>query len=303
MVNVQIEIFLLAAIGLLLGRRGMISAATREQLIDLLFAIMMPASIIESFMVELTGEVISQTATAFALSCGIQVFYWIWNHVFYRKAAPGRRTVLRYATMVSNAGLIGMPIAAAYFGDRGLLLSAVFLIPQRIFMWSYGLSMFTEASGRDVVRKMLTHPCVVSFAVGFAVMGLCTAGISLPEPVGETLSALSGCTTALSMLLVGSILSDCRLRDLLDRQALTYSFYRLLFIPACIAAILLALPIDSLSAQVAVLLTAMPAASATVMLASKYGCDAPFASEVVMSSTIMSLVTVPVVGMGLSAIW
>lgn len=301
--SIQIEIFLLTGIGFFCGRRDMLSSKTREQLIDLLFAVILPASILDSFQVELTPTVIEQTLGAFLVSCGIQVFYWLWNHVFYRGTSPDHRVCLRYATMVSNAGLIGMPIAAAYFGSRGLLLASIFLIPQRVFMWSYGLSMFTDSSGRDVLRKLATHPCIVSIGIGIGVMGLYTAGIQLPAPVTATVSALSDCSTALGMMAVGGILSDCRLRDVVNREVLTYSLYRLVLIPLCVAGLLLALPVDPLTAQVSILLTAMPAASTTAMLAAKYRGDAPFASELVLSSTLLSLVTVPGVCTALSLVW
>lgn len=51
------------------------------------------------------------------------------------------------------------------------------------------------------------------------------------------------------------------------------------------------------------LLTAMPAASTTAMLAAKYRRDAPFASELVMSSTLLSMVTIPLVALTASAVW
>lgn len=301
--GVQVEIFVLAAIGFLLGKRGMLSASTREQLVDILFAVFLPASVIDSFMIEMTPEVIEQTVTVLALACGIQVFYALWNKVFYRGAQAEHKVVLRYATMVSNAALIGMPVAVAYFGPRGMLLSSVFLIPQRVLTWSYGLTMFGGERGHGVLRKLATHPCIVSIEIGFVVMGLYTAGFELPEPVRLSISALSGCSTPVSMVIVGGILSDCHLRDAINREVLSFSFYRLILIPLCVAAILFALPIDPVSAQVAVLLTGMPAATLTVMLASKYRRDAPFASEVVMSTTLFSLVTIPAMGAGLSFIW
>lgn len=154
-----------------------------------------------------------------------------------------------------------------------------------------------------MLRKLVTHPCIVSIAVGFGVMGLTTAGVELPAPVGATVSALADCTTALGMVAVGGILSDCRLRDLLDREVLTYSLYRLIIIPLCVLLGLAVLPVDALSAQVSVLLTAMPAASTTAMLAAKYRRDALSASELVMSSTLLSMVTVPLVVLTVTAVW
>ena len=64
-------------------------------------------------------------------------------------------------------------------------------------------------------------------------------------------------------------------------------------------AVLIVLPLDLLSMKVCVLLTAMPAANTTVMLAGKYDRDPAFASELVMTSTLLSLFSIPLIsGLG-----
>ena len=62
-----------------------------------------------------------------------------------------------------------------------------------------------------------------------------------------------------------------------------------------VLAVLIVLPLDPLSMKVSVLLTAMPAANTTAMLAGKYGRDPVFASELIMTSTLLSLFTIPLV--------
>ena len=102
---------------------------------------------------------------------------------------------------------------------------------------------------------------------------------------------------------VGAIISECPLREVLDREALIYSFERLIAIPVIVALVLHALPVDAFSSEVCVLLSAMPAASTTAMLAEKYHADSRFASKLVMTSTVLSLITVPAVGMAIRALW
>ena len=89
---------------------------------------------------------------------------------------------------------------------------------------------------------------------------------------------------------------------MLNKDAIVYSFYRLLLIPLLVGILLWKLPLDELSIKVSVLLTAMPAASTTVMLAEKYGRDYKFASELIMTSTLLSLITIPIVAMALNAV-
>src|SRR5699024_4627623 len=137
-------------------------------------------------------------------------------------------------------------------GSLGLLYASIFLLPQRIFMWSYGLSMFTAVDGREVVKKVLTHPCIVSIFIGMAVMALYTYGIQLPDALRETISSLGACSTPLSMLLTGAILSEVNLRELFQRQVLLFSLYRLLILPLIVLAVLILLPLDLLSMKVCV---------------------------------------------------
>ena len=64
-----------------------------------------------------------------------------------------------------------------------------------------------------------------------AVMALYTYGIHLPAALQETISSLGACSTPLSMLLTGAILSEVNLRELFQRQVLLFSLYRLLILP------------------------------------------------------------------------
>ena len=302
MINLQIQIFFMALVGFVLGRKKVLDARTRGHLTDLVLMIALPCSIIGSFQMELSAQILSATLSVLLISIAIQGLYWIWNHLFYRHESEDRRICLKYATMVSNAGFIGMPVSAAVYGPTGLLYASVFLLPQRIFMWSYGLSMFTDVDGREVVKKVLTHPCIVSIFIGMALMVLYTCGIHLPQALDDTISALGACSTPLSMMLTGAILSDVNLRELFQKQVLLFSLYRLIILPLIVLALLLWLPLDPLSMKVSVLLTAMPAANTTVMLAGKYDRDPAFASELVMTSTLLSLFTIPLISGLLSLI-
>lgn len=92
------------------------------------------------------------------------------------------------------------------------------------------------------------------------------------------------------------------MKMMLNKDAIIFSFYRLLLIPFLVGLLLWKLPLDELSIKVSVLLTAMPAASTSVMLAQKYHRDYKFASELIMTSTILSLITIPLVAAALNTV-
>lgn len=80
----------------------------------------------------------------------------------------------------------------------------------------------------------------------------------------------------------------------MDRDTIYYGFIRLVFIPLLVYIGCRLAAVDELVTGVSVVLAAMPAASTTAIIASKYKKDETFATRCVVSTTLLSLVTVPV---------
>ena len=100
--------------------------------------------------------------------------------------------------------------------------------------------------------------------------------------------------TAMSMLVVGTILADVKPRQLWDKSLLLFSGLRLILIPLVVYIGCLIFRVDALVTGVSVLLAAMPAASTTAILAAKYDGDAVYASKCVVITTVLSLLATPV---------
>ena len=291
MAALQAQLFLFIIAGVVLTKIGTITPAGRKSLSDLLINFILPCNIICSFQLDLTGDTLAACGVMIAVSLGVQLFYLLVSRVIYPSASPGRLACLRYATVCSNAGFHGIPIIGGIYGAMGTLLTSVLLIPQRMVMWSAGLSLFTRTDGKSVAKKLATHPCIVSVLIGFALMLL--GNPALPGPLQKALSGASSCNTCLSMLVIGSILAGAEHIDFKDRMMWWYTLVRLLLIPLAVYAVLSLLPIDPLVRNVMVLASGMPAGSTTAILAARYDGDAPFASCLIFISTLFSLVTLP----------
>ncbi len=290
MLNLQLSLFAIMVIGFFCSKKGMLDAKTRGKLSDLLINIILPCSIVASFDIEVTEQLLKSMGYVFVIYMGVQIFAWLVSLVAYRKAPHDKQMVMRHATISSNAGFLGSPIAYGVFGTEGLLYASIALIPVRIFMWSAGLSLYTKTDSRSVIKNLLTHPCVVAVFVGLAVM---FAPFSLPVFVTKTLSSVGGCTTAVSMLVIGAILGEMNVKNLPVGWLSYYSFIRLVFIPLVTFVVLSALKVTPILTGVCTLLSGMPAASMSAILASKYGGDFEFGSQVVFVSTMLSLFTIP----------
>lgn len=95
------------------------------------------------------------------------------------------------------------------------------------------------------------------------------------------------------MILIGMVLADGQKGSFFDRDILTYTLLRLGLMPGGMFLVCKLLGMDTVLAGTAVLLTGMPAGTLSVMLGAKYGSDAPFASRLVIFTTVLSLATIP----------
>lgn len=284
------KLFVLMGIGVFLRKKDIIPENGKKLLTDLIINLILPCSIISSFLVDMTGERLRQTGEIFAISVLIQLVSFLLGHIAYRKCAPSHQTVMQYATVCSNSGILGTPITEGIFGPEGTLLAAVFLIPLRVVMWTLGLSFFTKEAGKTSVKKILTHPCIAAVLIGLTLM---LTGLPLPVLIEDCLRTVGGCNTALSMILVGSIIADMSIRLLYHRDTLYYALIRLMVLPLFALIVCECIHADPLVRNITVILTAMPAGATTSILALKYNGDAAFASACTALTTVLSLLAAP----------
>lgn len=298
LISLQLRMFLIMLTGLIFRKKNLISAEGKKNLTDLVIYLILPCNIVKSFMIAFDDNTLKKFGTVLLVSVLIQVVCALFARLFYNRMAPAHRKVMQYATVASNAGFLGNPVAEGVFGSMGLALASVYLIPQRIVMWSAGVSYFTGDSERfslnarvHMLRRIITHPCIIAVAVGLVFM---LGQIQLPSFLDAALKDIGNCNTAMSMLVIGTILADVRPRDMLDRSIFLFSGLRLILIPLIVYAGCLACAVEPLATGVSVLLAAMPAASTTAILAAKYDGDAAYASKCVVTTTVLSLLTTPV---------
>ena len=294
MFNMQGMLFLLMIIGAVLTWKRIITADGQKLLTDLVMDVTLPASIIKSFQMELSRELLESCLEIFLVAIAIQVgTFFLLSALLYRGISDEKhRKVLQYATICSNAGVLGNPIAEGIFGSMGLLYASIYLIPQRTFMWSAGLTYYTRCpSKKELARKVLTHPCIIAVAFG---MVLLVTGTTLPGFLGSTVNSIAGANTAVSMMLIGSFLVGVNVKSMFQKTFYYYSFVRLFLIPFLVFVPCRLLGLDSMVTGVSTILAAMPAASSTAILAAKYECDEVFASKCVVFTTVLSMVTIPV---------
>lgn len=287
LLTLELSIFAMIAVGFMVRRIGIVGEQGEKNLTDLVLLVILPCNIFNSFMTRLTGSMATDCLWVLGISIGIQALAVGYGKLFFRRQPQARRMNLEYAMICSNSGFLGNPMAEGVYGSIGLMLASIYLIPQRIMMWSEGLAIYSGSKDpRAAAKKVLTHPCVVSCFLGLAVM---LAEIDVPAWLLAPVQTLAKCNTALSMLVIGMILARIDFRGLVDGTVALFTLHRLVILPLVVYLICLLLPISPIVRGVSVLLAAMPAGATTTMLALKYDRDPQFATKLVVFSTLCSI--------------
>ncbi|MCM1283813.1 MAG: AEC family transporter [Muribaculaceae bacterium] len=288
----QITMFLLILVGAVIKKLKIVSPEGQKNINDLVIYLVLPCNIVCSFLIECDGNIFRQFGLVFVISVAVQAAAVLLGRLLYGRKEQGHRMSLQYGVICSNAGFLGNPVAEGVFGAIGLAMASVYLIPMRVMMWSSGIAIYTHSTDvRKTLKKVVTHPCILACGLGLLLM---VGGWRPPEVILKPLSTIGGCNTALSMMVIGMILADADVRTLFDREILAYSFLRLVGMPAVLYALCRLCRVPALVTGVCTLLTAMPAGATTSILASKYQADELFATRLVVASTMLSMITIPV---------
>lgn len=289
--NLQCILFMLIAIGTIARKKEIIKSENKAVLTDLLIYIFLPCNIISSFNMKFTWEIFLKFAIILLFACMAQIVCMFLSSVMYKKDEIRKRKVLQYATICSNAAFLGLPIVESIYGIEGVMYASIAMVPQRIVMWSSGISCFTTAENPwKVFKRVALHPCIIAVYIGIIMMIL---PFKFPAPLEFTIKTVGGCTLSISMILIGTMLGELKeIRSIFSLLILKYTFIRLVLIPFCAFILCRLGNLDPLSTGVVVLLSGMPAGSTTAILASKFNGDYLFASKVIVFSTIFSIITI-----------
>ena len=298
MIQLQMQILLMLGIGFFLRKKEIVTAEIRKGLSALLINVVLPCTVILSFMNDsiVNSDLLMTCLLAVVISAIIQTVSIIASKFLFNRYEKMDANVLIYGMIVSNSAFIGIPIIQSIYGSEAVMFASVFQIPIIVTMWTIGLALFKPIDHKHALKSVIRNPSVVAVLIGFIIM---LTGIKFPIFITKTISSIASCTTAISMFVVGSILADIEWNNLLDKKVLFFGSICLIAYPFIVFIVLTFVNAPTLIKAIAVIMTGMPAGSTAAILAEQYGCDAKFAAKLILVSTALSVITIPILCLGL----
>lgn len=167
-----------------------------------------------------------------------------------------------------------------------------------IVVWTYGLFDMSGDKKQLSIKRLAFNPGIIG---AIAAILLFVFGVQLPPVVAQPITHLANLNTPLPMLIIGFYLSQANFKKAFsDRDAYLASVFRLLIIPLAAAFAMFFLKLDRTMVIAFTIACSAPTAATTTMFSAKFNRDTELSVSVVASTTLLSLVTMPLI---VSLIW
>lgn len=285
-------ILILILVGYGTVKKGMFTKESLGHITSFLLYIVTPCLIVSSFLtadsgaLDLWGLLLAILLPALSIVISIAISY-----LFFRREPLERKRVLRFSLIFCNVGFMGIPLVEGIVGSAGVLYGSFFIAVFNIFCWTYGYVMM--GGGKIRLKALLLNPGVIGIVIG---LPLYLLNIKLPSLVVEPVELISALNTPLAMIVVGGYIAQVKLSAFVsDAAVYKMAVLRLVVAPALfLALVLLIRPNDTLLMSM-VIQAATPVAANCVLFAVQYNSDAELASKSVAVTTVLSVVTIPLV--------
>lgn len=298
----MVVLFLLMGIGYLCYKKGIINDEAGKKLSAIVVNIANPALVLTGCLGEdkIKGqELLTTVLIIVVMYLALLLIAQILPKLL--RVEKESRGTYKAMTIFSNIGFMGFPVVAALYGNSALLYAALFTIPYNILIYTYGVSSMRSpeaASESRGFRFLLGRILNVGVIACIVTIVIYVFEIPVPGMLADTITHLSNLTAPLSMMVIGASLAAIDLKKLfMDGRLLVFSVVKLLVIPVVGMLIINRFVSNEVICGVCMVMLATPVGSMTAMLAQQYDGDYEMASKGVALTTILSVVTIPLVSM------
>lgn len=288
-------LYIIVLVGAICDKIGWFTEKTGKACTDLLFYIITPAVIINSF---LTQEFNKESATKLliAVGCGFLLHFIAIgiNTPLFSKGNRDENCVYKYGAIYGNVGYMTLPLTQAILGDEGVFYCSGVVMAFNVIAFTHGVYMMDSTANKKFdYKKLFLNPGVISIVIGLPIYLL---KINLPQIITQPIDYVASTQTPVAMLIFGTFLAHTKVKDMFKHKKMfLVALSKLIVLPAVMFVIYRLMGLTGTLLIALCISSCAPSANNTVMFAAKYDKDTGLASQVVAAVSFLSIITMPVI--------
>lgn len=293
-----IQLFLMIFMGFLIVKAKLLNSEDSKILSIIVLYLIIPCVIINAFQVDYTPQTVKGLLIALVGSVMTQVILLIVVSILGRVFHLNEVEVA--SIYYSNSGNLIVPIVMFILGKEWVLYGCVFMSVQLVFIWAHCKKIISRESTYDW-RKIVLNINMISIAIGIV---LFLTRIHLPAIINNTLSAVGSMIGPASMIVTGMLFAGMDFKQIFASKRVYFvTFLRLIVVPAIALVLIKFSYLASLSSNgpkimlIVFLAIITPSASTVTQMCQVYGNDSQYASAINVVTTLLAIITMPLMVM------
>ena len=293
-------LFVLMGFGAVMRKAGFFKENAIDGIVNVLLLVVTPCLIVDVFQRPFDSAMLKGLGLAFLVAVLAHVVLILLAKAVVHHRDENVRHPLRLAAVFSNAGFMGIPLEQAVLGDGGVFYGIVYVVVFNLFMWSWGYGVMQNSSApstrhQALSTKMWVNPGTVGLALGAPFFFL---SVKLPMVIGMPIHHMANLNTPLAMIVIGYALAGAEFGKVVRTGAVyVATLVRLVICPLLVIAALYPFrhALDRNMMLAMTVAASAPVAAMVSMFAQKFGRDVDVSVAVVSGTTLLSILTMPVV--------
>jgi predicted permease len=298
LMNQIIQLFIMIFMGFIIVKAKLLKAEDSKILSVIVLYLIIPCVIINAFQVDYTPQTVKGLLIALAGSVMTQVILLIVVSILGRVFHLNEVEVA--SIYYSNSGNLIVPIVTFILGKEWVLYGCVFMSVQLVFIWTHCKKIISRESTYDW-RKIVLNINMISIAIGII---LFLTRIHLPAIINNTLSAIGSMIGPASMIVTGMLFAGMDFKQIFANKRVYFvSFFRLIIVPVIALFLIKCSQLSKFSSNgnklmmIVFLAIITPSASTVTQMCQVYGNDSQYASAINVVTTLLAIVTMPLMVM------
>lgn len=296
---------ILAVCGIIAYHFQVLNNSSKDVIEKLVFYITLPLLIITKLSsLTLSGEILRNSFFIIIGTYLILLIQAIVGKFSARlfKLNASQTAIHQLHTMFGNIVFLGFPLLDALFpGGEAILYAAIYQLSINTVMWTYGIYVLNPINNGRHFKNLnkLLNPNTIALCIGFVMM---IFGIRLSKLLYVPLEGLGKTTLYLAMVYIGILIAQTKVIKMISRlDVFVLSLNKLILMPIIFIFLfrflndLLKLQMNTIAFSALILEAAMPCMTILVLLAKRYGGDDQLAMKNFFISTVLSLISLPLI--------
>jgi len=294
----MVEIFFLLSMGFFARRKGFFDDSTEKALSQTIVKYATPCllfiSVVHGFGIMDKGQMLTYFGVSILWQSALILLALVLSRFLGRDR--GERGNFAFMLTFGNIGIFGFSVIEPCFGEVGSFIAALCNIAYNFYVYSVGLMMVQAGSEnrRKADWKLFISPAWIAAITGFIMCFFC---IPCPAPIAGVTELVGGIALPLQMFTIGSTLGTLKIAELYKPRLLLCALLRLLGLPILVHFVCSFFISDPLLLGVLSILSGMPVGGMATTMNILYGSHVKDASLTVFASTLLSLVTIPLLAL------